>query len=75
MRQDEICDTLANILTEVCSDVATEPMIPSGDDEKRLDIRTRGFWGGRLEVAFFDVRVCLCNLSRLHPTPPALPPP
>ena len=32
-------------------------MIPGGDDEKRLDIRTRGFWGGRLEVAFFDVRV------------------
>ena len=32
-------------------------MIPSGDDEKRLDIRTRGFWGERLEVAFFDVGV------------------
>ena len=53
VRHDEIRDTLANILTEVCSDAATEPMIPSGDDEKRLDIHTRGFWGGRLEVAFF----------------------
>ena len=57
VRHDEIRDTLANILTEVCSDVATEPMVPSGDDEKHLDIHTRGFWGGRLEVAFFDVRV------------------
>ena len=57
VRHDEIRDTLANILTEVCPDVATEPMLPSGNDEKRLDIRARGFWGGRLEIAFFDVRV------------------
>ena len=34
-------------------------MLPSGNDKKRLDIRARGFWGGRLEIiiAFFDVRV------------------
>ena len=54
---DEIRDTLVNISTEVCSDVATESALPSGDDEKHLDIHARGFWGGQIEVAFFDVRV------------------
>ena len=50
-------------MAEVCVDVKTEPVIPSvestatnAEDSKRLDISTRGFWEGRLEVALFDVR-------------------
>ena len=27
------------------------------EHDLRLDIRVRGFWGGRMEMAFFDVRV------------------
>ena len=27
------------------------------NQDVRLDIRARGFWGGRMELAFFDVRV------------------
>ena len=27
------------------------------DDQSRLDIAASGFWGGRFERAFFDVRV------------------
>ena len=45
-------------------DVKTEPVIPSvesmatnAEDSRHLDISARGFWGGRLEVALFDVRV------------------
>ena len=67
IRHNEIRDVLANILTEVCSDVAVEPEIPSNggnvirtdgaDSSKRLEIRARGFWGGRLDAAFFDIRV------------------
>ena len=51
-------------MAEVCVDVKTEPVILSvestatnAEDSIRLDISARGFWGGRLEVALFDVRV------------------
>ena len=36
VRHGGIRDTLANILTKVCSDVAREPMLPSGNDKKML---------------------------------------
>ena len=60
-------DIVANILKDVSYDVGTEPMLQplSGetfpqstntDDEARLDIKARGFWG-REEMAFFDVRI------------------
>ena len=59
----------ANLLTEVCSDVCIEPDLQpvegevlSGSssntqDGARLDIAANGFWGGRFERTFFDVRV------------------
>ena len=58
---------LARLFAEVCSDVCMEPRLQplSGeslsasakmDDEARLDIPVRGFWGIR-QHAFFDVRV------------------
>ena len=72
IRHNEIRDITATLLTEVCSNVATEPhMQPlSGetfrlastntDDGARLDIRARGFWRSQQD-AFFDVRVFLAN--------------
>ncbi len=56
-------------MTEVCHDVCVEPSLQhlSGEalsyatatteDEARLDIRAKGFWGNRHQRAFFDVRV------------------
>ena len=62
IRHNEIRDVLAKTMSEVCSDVVTEPLLFVGQDQDssdngRLDIRARGFWEGRLEVALFDVRV------------------
>ena len=54
---------------EVCHDVCSEPHLQqlSGEvlngrtsirgDDARLDVSACGFWGGRFERAFFDVRV------------------
>ena len=56
-------------MTEVCHDVCVEPTLQPitgevlsnataiSDDGARLDIAANGFWGGRSERAFFDVRV------------------
>ena len=68
LRHNETRDLLAGLFAEVCSDVCVEPRLQplSGeslpasakkDDEARLDIRVRGFWGIRQQDAFFDVRV------------------
>ena len=69
LRHNEVRDLLAGLMSEVCKDVTTEPQLEplSGetfrcnstttDDQARVDIRARGFWGGHFEVAFFDVRV------------------
>ena len=67
IRHNEIRDLVAFTLSEVCHDVVTEPYLhrttasASGIDaprtDMRLDIKARGFWGGRMEEAMFDVRV------------------
>ena len=69
IRHNEIRDLTANLLSEVCHSVTTEPHLQpiSGEvfsrasanveDGARLDILANGFWGGRFERAFFDVRV------------------
>ena len=69
IRHNEICDLTANLLSEVCHSVSTEPHLQpiSGEtltgasanveDGARLDILANGFWGSRFERAFFDVRV------------------
>ena len=60
IRHNEIRDVVANILSEMCADVNVEPELPltgNEQDGKRLDIKARGFWGGRFEETFFDVGV------------------
>ena len=69
IRHNEIRDLTANMLTEVCSDVCVEPDLQpiTGEqltgassniqDGARLDIAANGFWGGRYERTFFDVRI------------------
>ena len=59
---------MADLLTEVCSDVAVEPVLApiTGEvflsastntaNDARADVRARGFWT-RAQNAFFDVRV------------------
>ena len=62
-------DLTADLLSEVCHCVSIEPHLQSAEGEDlrgasanttdgaRLDIAANGFWGGRFERAFFDVRV------------------
>ena len=69
LRHNEVRDFTAGLLREVCHDVTTEPPLQpltgeafiassvKRDDQARLDISACGFWGGRFEKAFFDVRV------------------
>ena len=69
IRHNELRDLTASLLTEVCHDVRTEPDLQplSGErmttqsanttDGARLDITVNGFWGGRFEKTYIDVRV------------------
>ena len=69
IRHNEIRDLTADLLTEICNDVCVEPELQGVDGEQlncassnvqdgaRLDIAANGFWGGRYECNFFDVRV------------------
>ena len=71
IRHNEMRYLLAHAVSDVCMDVTIEPQLeeygerqPVHDEEScgnvehlRLDIRARGFMGGSLEVALFDVRV------------------
>ena len=69
VRHNEIRDVTANLLTEVCHDVTIEPDLQplTGEtlagassntmDGARLDIAVNGFWGGRFEKTYLDVRV------------------
>ena len=68
IRHNEVRDFTAEILSEICKDVAVEPLLTpltgekftlksaNTDDHARLDVSARGVWikGNR---AFFDVRV------------------
>ena len=69
IRHNEIRDITANLLTEVCHDVQVETDLQEVSNEvlsgrtaittdgARLDIAASGFWGGRYERTFLDVRV------------------
>ena len=74
IRHNEIRDMTANLLTEICHNVATEPLLQpltnesfpdrtaNTDANARLDIRARGFCNTGQD-AFFDVRVFHPNAS------------
>ena len=69
IRHNEIRDVTGNLLTEVCHDVMVEPELQpltgetlacatsNPSDGARLDIAVNGFWGGRYEKFFLDIRV------------------
>ena len=69
LRHNELRDITARLLQEICHDVETEPVLQSVDgeplrgrccnreDNARLDVAARGFWGSGGERAFFDIRV------------------
>ena len=78
LRHNSLRDTIAELLTEVCKDVKTEPaLIPITNerlphstnvtDDARLDVSARSFWSP-LARAFFDIRVthpgAQTNMSR-----------
>ena len=74
IRHNEIRDLTASLVTEVCHNVATEPLLQplSGElfshrsantqPNARQDIRARGFWSAGQD-AFFDIRVFHPNAS------------
>ena len=69
IRHNELRDITASLLTEVCHDVRIEPDLQpltgenfayesaNSTDGARLDIAVNGFWGGRYEKSYLDVRV------------------
>ena len=69
LRHNEIRDLTATLLTEMCSQVCTEPELQpvhnpdefhlstsNTQEGARLDIAMNGFWGSRSERCFIDVR-------------------
>ena len=82
IKHNKIRDVTAFLLFEVCHNVAVEPHLQplegetfshataSFQESARLDIVASGFWGGRFERSFFDVRVFnphATSNQHLHP--------
>lgn len=75
LRHNEVRDIIGTLLAEVSAVSTIEPTLQTltgerfnhrtatTDDDARLDIYARGFWGGRCEDAFFDIRVVNPNAS------------
>jgi hypothetical protein len=69
IRHNKIRDLTAKLMTEVCPNVATEPVLQTlngesfvhrtanTQDDARLDIKAQDFWDHSKRSAFFDVRV------------------
>ena len=69
IRHNELRHITAQLLTEVCHNVGTEPALQplsqeqlryktaNRDDGARLDIFAESFWGRDRQCAFFDVRI------------------
>ena len=69
IRHNDIRDSFANLLNEVCDDVEIEPCLQTlqgeafanrtttTDDDARLDIRANGLWENRFSKTFFDVKI------------------
>ena len=83
LRHNEVRDLLAELLSETCHNVTTEPELQpltvasqssatNTSDCARLDIQASGFWGGsRFETAYFDVRVFNPYAASYRSTPPS----
>ena len=69
LRHNEIRDTFAPLLEEVCHAVKVEPKLQSfegesfhnktttTEDDSRLDIKANGLWGSRISRTFFDLKI------------------
>ena len=69
IRHNEIRDLTADLLSEVCHNLGTEPQLQpvtgeqlthrtaNQEDGARLDVVAESFWGNDRQSAFFDVRV------------------
>ena len=69
LRHNQIRDTFATLLDELCHDVEIESKLQSlegesfhnktttTEDDARLDIKASGLWGGRFSRTFFDVKI------------------
>ena len=69
IRHNELRDITAELMSEVCHNVGTEPPLQPITDEHlihrtanredgaRLDVAAERFWGGHRQRAFFDIRV------------------
>ena len=69
LRHNEIRDITASLMSEVCPNVASGPILQPVTNERffhrsantesgaRLDVRAQGFWGVHHQQAYFDVRV------------------
>ena len=80
LRHNEVRDITAQLMSEVCPNIATEPTLQPVSSERffhrsantecgaRLDVRAQGFWGVRHQQAYFDVRVFnpLANTNRCN---------
>ena len=78
LQHNEVCDLTAQ-MSEVCNNVSIEPHLQplsgealrfktaNSDSNAQLDIAANGFWGGRFEHSFFDVRVFNHGAPSNHP--------
>ena len=68
VRHNEIRNTFANLMSEVCRDVAVEPLLQplegetfdrnsTATDDARLGIKANSLWGTVFERTFFDVKI------------------
>ncbi len=85
IRHNEVRDITAELFTEVCHRVGTEPLLQpvtkeqlayksaNREDGARLDVVAENFWGRDKQRAFFDVRVFnpICTELSQHHSPNA----
>lgn len=84
IRHNEIRDITADLLSEVCHNVGTEPCLQpvtgehlfyktaNREDRARLDVVAESFWGRDRQRAFFDVRIFNPFAQSLHNLQPSL---